>query len=412
VTIKSLGVHIFILDYLAINCIFNEFYGDVTLSISKIQPSQICNRCILTSSYPRIHFDNEGVCSICREYDQWSQKREFDLLNNQKLLEKICTEARNKKKDFDALIPLSGGKDSTYVLYVARKKLGLRCLAYTLDTGYLSDHAKKNIENTCKILGVEHLYYRFDPELMNRLFGLFIKKTGWFCSVCMRAIAMTTSLMADLYRVPLIITGTSLSTELPLSREMIQLGTVDHVRNVLKGESIVSESERLLISNSLRRKIGYLLFLLSKKRHLRTYAWFNLSEYVDWNYDIILNTIREELDWTSPSEAEHMDCIIHPLQKYIHDRRFPGSEMERLTLARLIMAGQISREEALRKLEKSSSQCPDSVMNLFLDNIKMSKEEFDKYIDMGPRHLQFNSKPGLISKLRMKVFPQKEAGTY
>jgi len=382
------------------------------LSISKIQPSQICNRCILPSSYPRIHFDNEGVCSICREYDQWSQKREFDLLNNQKLLEKICTEARNKKKDFDALIPLSGGKDSTYVLYVARKKLGLRCLAYTLDTGYLSDHAKKNIENTCKILGVEHLYYRFDPELMNKLFGLFIKKTGWFCSVCMRAIAMTTSLMADLYHVPLIITGTSLSTELPLSREMIQLGTVDHVRNVLKGESIVSESERLLISNSLRRKIGYLLFLLSKKRHLRTYAWFNLSEYVEWNYDIILNTIREELNWTSPSEAEHMDCIIHPLQKYIHDRRFPGSEMERLTLARLIMAGQISREEALRKLEKSSSQCPESVMNLFLDNIKMSKEEFDKYIDMGPRHLQFNSKPGLIAKLRMKVFPQKEAGTY
>ena len=102
--------------------------GYITLSISKIQQSQICNRCILPSSYPRIHFDNEGVCSICREYDQWSQKREFDLLNKQKLLEKICTEARNKKKEFDALIPLSGGKDSTYVFYVAQKKLGLRCL--------------------------------------------------------------------------------------------------------------------------------------------------------------------------------------------------------------------------------------------------------------------------------------------
>jgi len=377
-----------------------------------MQQAKICSRCVLPSSYPRIHFDNEGVCSICRDYDRWAENRELSLPEKQKILQKICTEAQSKKKEFDALVPLSGGKDSTYVLYVARKKLGLKCLAYTLDFGYLSDHAKTNVESTCKALGVEHIYYRFDSDLMNRLFALFIKKTGSFCAACMRTIHMTTGLIADLYHIPLIITGSSLSTELPLSREMFQNGSLDHVKNVLEGEPIASECKRLFITKSLRRKFGHLLFLLARKKRLTTYAWFNLSDYVEWNYDIILNTIRNELNWTSPEESEHMDCIVHPLQKYIQNRRFPGLEMERLTLARLVMVDQISREEALRKLETKSPPCPESVMNLFLQNIGMSKEEFDRYIDMGPRHLQFNSKSGLLNKLITKVFPMQEAGKY
>lgn len=295
-----------------------------------------CNRCILSGSFPRIQFDEAGVCSVCRDYDQWTKEWKLKMPQNRQNLEKICKTAKAKNKHFDALIPLSGGKDSTYVLYVASQQLELKCLAYTLDFGYLSDFAKRNIENTCRKLGVEHVYYRFNQDLMNRLFALFIRKTGWFCSVCMRAIEMSQSMVWKMYDTPLVITGSSLRTELPLSREMFQDGRVSHVSSVLEGESIAAECRRLLGSNNLPRKMGHVLFLLSKKKNLFTYARFNLADYVEWNYDIIYDTIRKELDWQSPIDGEHMDCIIHPIQKYIQNRRFPGLEQEKLILEDLL----------------------------------------------------------------------------
>ena len=378
-----------------------------------LKKDKICSRCVLTSSFPRIDFDNEGVCSICHDYDNNWGKWNSEKKEKKRLLEKVCIQAKGKNKDFDALVPLSGGKDSTYVLYVAQKELGLRCLAYTLDTGYLSDFAKNNINRTCKELGVEHIYYRLDPDLLNRLFSLFIKKTGWFCSVCMRAIEMSTFRIADMYRVPLIITGSSMRTELPLTREMFQSGDVNHVVSVLDGEPTAQNSRRFCSKgSSFRRNLGCVLFLLSGEKRLFSYAHFNLANYVDWDYEIMHNTISRELSWTAPTESEHMDCIIHPIQRYIHNRRFPDVKMRRLTLARYVMAGLITREEALSRLEEPASEYPEEIMNLFLNNLKMTKEEFDQYVDMGPRHLNYHPEPNFRYRLIRKIFSIKGAGEY
>jgi predicted subunit of tRNA(5-methylaminomethyl-2-thiouridylate) methyltransferase len=372
---------------------------------------QVCTHCVLSNSFPRLTFDNQGVCSICREYDKWMSEWKSNLPEQRKILDKICAKAKSKRKEFDALIPYSGGKDSSFVLYVAKKELGLTCLAYTLDTGYLSEQAKNNIEKTCRKLKVEQIYYRINADLMNRLFALFVRKTGYPCSACMRAIGMGVYKLADLYDIPLVIGGTSSRTELPLSREMAEHGSLSHVRGVLKGEPIAAESRRMLCDMSMRRKIGMMLFRLSGRKRLITHAWFSLPDYMDWNYNIILETIQRELEWASPEETEHMDCIIHPIQKYIQIRRFPELDLDRLRFARLIMAGQMTREDALRRLEKPTEQCPESVLNLFLKNIKMSKNEFDKYIDLGPRHLQYDS-PTMMEKIIRIVFPRRRAARY
>ena len=372
---------------------------------------QMCTRCVLNTSFPRLTFDNQGVCSICREYDIWTSGWKDKLFERRKILDKICKKIKNKNKEFDALIPYSGGKDSSFVMYVAKKELGLNCLAYTLDNGYLSDFARNNIDKACRKLGVEHIYYRFNPELMNRLYAFFIRKTGYHCSVCMRAIQVGIYNVAEMYDIPLVIQGTSSRTELPLSREMAEHGRLPHVRAVLKNERILDESRRFLSDLSPRRKIGHVLFRMSGRKNPITYAWFNLAEYVDWNYDYILKIIQKELDWNSPQETEHIDCIISPIQKYIHNRRFPYLDLDRLRYARLIMAGQMTRKEALRKLESSRENCPPYILSLFLKNIKMSKTEFDTFIDMGPRHLQYNS-PTLIEKITRIIFPGRHAASY
>jgi len=67
------------------------------------------------------------------------------------------------------------------------------------------------------------------------------------------------------------------------------------------------------------------------------------------------------------------------------------------------MTGQMTREEALHKLESETAKTPESALNLFLKDIKMEKEEFDKYIDMGPRHIRYYS-PTMTEKLVKMLF--------
>jgi hypothetical protein len=368
--------------------------------MSAEETGTVCTRCVLNSSFPGIAFDDEGVCSVCRSREEKRESQRADNLlwpEKRKLLDGLCADAKAKKRTFDVLVPLSGGKDSMYVLYLAVKKLGLKPLAFTLDNGYLTSYARDNIDRACSILGVEHIYYCMDPALMRALFRTFLEKTGYFCSICMRAIGMATELVAEIYDIPMVFGGSASSVELPTSPEMFQSGAPDFVRNVLKDEPVAREAARLLYDGSLKRRLGYRLFWWGNQRHVQICAWINLPDYLEWNYATMFRTIKEELGWASPdgTEEEHIDCAIHKASAYIHDRRWKGSDLRSLTLAGLIMAGQLSREEALYKLEhEPAPQYPDSEFEPFLQALGMTRKEFDALIDKGPRYIKYRPESG------------------
>ena len=362
------------------------------------QTDPICARCVLPASYPRITFDEEGICSLCREHQARWGDWEGQLPERRNALEQICADAKRRNKPFDVLVPLSGGKDSTYVLLFAVRELGLKCLAYTLDNGYLTPHARANIERACRILGVEHVYYTVDPVLMSRLYAFFLRKTGNFCAVCMRAMSMAMARVADMYDVPLVFGGSSARTEVPLTAEMFTSGPVPYFRNVIRGDPMAPECAHFLYRGSLKRRIGYRIFWWGTQRRLRGYAWLDLPWYVPWGYDAIFNAIRDELGWESPEgDVEHSDCALHPANTYLHNRRFPGLELERLTMARLIMAGQMTRDEALRQLPPHPETLDKPPgLEQFLRNIDMTRDEFERIVDAGPRHVPFQTQPGKL----------------
>lgn len=366
---------------------------------------QVCTKCVLNSTFPGITFDDKGVCSVCHDYEKKhasAQAQKLSLPEKRRTLDQLCADAKSKKRQFDVLVPLSGGKDSMYVLYRSVKELGLRPLAFTLDNGYLTQHARDNIDRACKILGVEHVYYCVDPLLMRELFRLFMVKTGYFCSVCMRAIGMATERVADMYDIPLAFGGSASKVELPTAPEMFQSGPAGFVKNVLRGEAIEPRARHLLHEGSLKRQIGYRMFWWGSQKRIRACAWVNLPDYLDWDYDTMFRTIRDELGWQSPSgkNDEHIDCAIHKASAYVHNRRWKGSEIPLLNLAGLIHAGQMTREEALKKLEAEPiPTITEADLKPFLDDIKMTKAEFDRYLDMGPRYVQYRPQPSPVNRL-------------
>jgi len=110
-----------------------------------------CTKCILPSTMPFIEFDSNGVCNYCRNHYPTNQnKSDADIVD---LIEKY----RDKNGEIICLIPYSGGRDSTYALYYAVEKLGLKVVTYTYDWGMVTDLARRNISNVCSQLGVENI---------------------------------------------------------------------------------------------------------------------------------------------------------------------------------------------------------------------------------------------------------------
>jgi glucosamine--fructose-6-phosphate aminotransferase (isomerizing) len=124
--------------------------------IEKIKKLKRCTKCVLPETFPYINFDNDGICNYCLNYRKKNHPKTIDELK------KLVEPYKSKDGSPDVLIPLSGGRDSTYVLHIVKKELGLNPIALTYDWGMVTDLARRNIAGICGKLGVENIIVAAD----------------------------------------------------------------------------------------------------------------------------------------------------------------------------------------------------------------------------------------------------------
>lgn len=152
----------------------------------------ICARCVLPDTFPGISFDADGVCSQCRaEPDpaEVARRRESAKAS----LEHVYRTVRGRR-DYDCLVAYSGGKDSSYTLLALARDYGLRCLAVTIDNGFLSDRAVANCKTLTDAIGVDHVFFKPAFGFMQRMYtqsldggvhvGSAIKRASAVCNSC------------------------------------------------------------------------------------------------------------------------------------------------------------------------------------------------------------------------------------
>jgi len=125
-------------------------------SIDEISKLRRCTRCLLPETFPFIHYDSEGVCSYCNNYRLKNQPRPLDDLLQ------LVEPYRSTNGSCDCIVPYSGGRDSTFVLHMIKKVLGLNPITFTYDWGMVTDLARRNIARTCGKLGVENIIVAAD----------------------------------------------------------------------------------------------------------------------------------------------------------------------------------------------------------------------------------------------------------
>jgi hypothetical protein len=340
-----------------------------------------CARCILPADLPGAKPDSDGICLPCRRYEagfsNWEQVKAGRKLEFEQALEK----ARRMKRPYDCLIPLSGGKDSTYALYVCAKVYGLRCLTVTFDNGFQSDHAKANIRRAMDRTGADHLMYTVSREHMLRLFRVFLKKTGDLCSVCMRGIQVCTVAARKAFDVPLIVDGNGIRLSYVAAlRELFQAGDEQFVRNVLEGEDLAGLAFPVLNPAARRgTKLGRFARRV-RNRLLRPFRprTLQLFDHLDVPAEQMLRELKEEMGWTRPPDAlEHMDCRLHQIPFHLHSLKFKSLTPATLYRCGQVRRGVLTREQALSEDEAdlANPQVPP-MLRPFLEEIGLSEEEF------------------------------------
>jgi len=346
-----------------------------------------CAHCILPDSLPSVRLDTRGVCNHCRTYESLQRNSEEIAAQKRQELEDLLQRAKRLNRRYDCLIPLSGGKDSTYVLYLCDKVYRLRCLCVTFDNGFLSEHARANIRSALNATGADHIYYTVNRNLLLKLYRLFLLKCGQFCPVCMHGIGLCNVVVSRDYGIPLIISGTGWRvTYLGLFPELFQGGNLRFFRNVVKGEPIEEDAGPMLLNPwpwNARKMLRIASRLLRiRPRDPRTVSSIGIYDYLAPSYDEIYRTIEREMGWHRPTDkAEHMDCMVHELPFYMHTLKFPELTPSTIYHSGLIRLGAMDREQAMEiEREKFANPQEPKMLEPFLREIGVSRDEFESSV--------------------------------
>lgn len=162
-----------------------------------------CRRCVMPSSKPDLKLDEEGVCSACRHFER---RKNVDWDARLVELKALLAEYRSKDGSRnDCLVPVSGGKDSTYQV-IRMLEMGMNPLCVTGSTDHLTELGRYNIENI-KRLGVDYVEVTFNPVIRRRINRLALRQVGdisWPEHVAIFTIPVRTAVQ---HRIPLIIWG-------------------------------------------------------------------------------------------------------------------------------------------------------------------------------------------------------------
>ncbi len=303
---------------------------------------QICTRCLMDTSDPEIQFDDKGVCNHCHDYDRMMTQKVITGAAGEKYLQKLVDEMKRngRNKPYDCIIGVSGGVDSTYVAYLV-KKMGLRPLAVHMDNGWDSELAVKNIEETLKRLNIDLYTEVLDWEEFRDLQASFLKASTPDSEIPSdHAIWAVLGNMADKLKVKYIISGFNVRTESHLPRAWSQ-GHFDwkYIQSVQKQ------------FGTLRLKTYPHIGFFAYYRRLLTHRRVDILNYLPYNKAEAMKILEQELGWRYYGGKHYESIYTRFYQGYILPTKF-GYDKRRCHLSSLICSGEITREQALKELEK------------------------------------------------------------
>lgn len=320
--------------------------------------TKFCERCLLPDSVPGIQLGDDGLCQQCRSTGDVSTLAvEREALGAEL---KALIDAHRGAQPYEVVVAFSGGKDSSFTLKYLVDDLGLRCLAVTIDNGFVSEGAFANCRKVTTALGVDHLIFAPNRKFTERMYRVSAQDTSVhppaallrasaICSSCISLINTHVLQKAMEVGAP-IIAGGYLAGQLPRGGAIMEfrLGAQARLRQPMVERFVRAFGEEARSYFQLRVEGGE-----------HAIAVINPMLAIEIAEDEILKAL-EPLGWVKPADTgiTSTNCRLNDLGVFLHAKRH-GFHPYAFEIAEQLRHGLITREQAERKLKNLPSQ--DSV---------------------------------------------------
>ena len=335
---------------------------------------KICSRCVLDTTVPGIRFDENGVCNYCKIHDELEKNNPLNKQGQQRLNQLVKEiKRKGKNKDYDCVVGVSGGRDSTYILYTA-VKLGLRPLAVHFDNGWNSEIAVNNIKKATTKLGVDLHTVVADWEEFKDLQLSFLKASVPDAEIPTDfAIPSVLYQMAAEIETHYIIEGHSFRTE-----GLSPIGWTYMDGRYIKG--VHKRFSKAKIKSFPILSLSKLLYYVFIKRIKYVY----LLEYMHYRQEQAGEILKKELDWEYYGGHHHENIYTHFFQSYLCPKKF-NIDKRKTEYSALIRSGQMAREEALKEVRETPYPYDKEIVDYTISKLGLTKEEFEEMLSAKPK---------------------------
>lgn len=340
---------------------------------------QICQRCIMDTSDPGIRFSSIGECDYCENFRSTIQPQWNADLSSDKLSKKSeAIRVQGKESQFDCIIGLSGGLDSSYATLVAVEKMKLRPLLVHVDAGWNTDQAVSNIEKLVDGLGLELYTDVVNWEAIKAVQKAFLK-SGIPDQDLVQDAAFFSGLykFARQYNVKNIITGSNYSTE--CCREPEAWGGYLGIDTWLFGDIVGKHGSGSLEGFPLTDIFVYKL-VYQRILGMTVHHPLNLVRYVKKEAE---NELASRFGWKPFQHKHHESRFTRFFEDFWLPKRF-GFEKRRAHFSSLIMTGQMTRDEAIDRISRPelSEQVHKQEFQYVANKLDMSTAELQEAFEL------------------------------
>ncbi len=324
-----------------------------------------CTRCVLTEGHADIFFNKEGVCNYCLEFEKETPNWQPAEDREQAFIEIL--QAAKGKGEYDCLMMLSGGKDSTYALYILKERYKLNVLAFTFDNGFESDAALNNIRRAVDALEVDHLYFR--PTHVKLLFRFLLENRAppFWCTLCKGAMNSTAWKIAKKLGIDLVVLGNTPGQENP---KPLHPDAYDFFKTYVGLIARQKELRPYLQLYLNRDLFGSAKMAKGGVRFVSPYY------YIKKDSDKALDILQRRLNWKAPKmdyPSGATNCLMNLVNVYISHAKY-GFSFYDTEMSTLIRRGEMTRDEALQALDV---EIDSAVVNSILARMDLSLADLD-----------------------------------
>ena len=342
---------------------------------------QYCLRCCLPETVEGIAFDDFGICRACQSAEQ---KIHIDWTLREKALRNILDRYRSKDgRNYDCIVPISGGKDSTFQLHVITKVYGLRPLAVTFSHNWYTKTGRQNLENALESFNVDHIMFTPNRNLINRLARESLFQIGDSCWHCHAGVGAFPLQVAVRWNIPLLIWGESIAEA---------SGRASYYEPVRKfdREYFLNVSSKVdvdaLVSPSVQRGELSPFELPTPEECERVgLIGLHLGDYIFWDDERQMEFVRDEYGWKEDDVEgtykgyKSVECRmagLHDYTKFL--KRGFGRGTDHASID--VRAGLLTREEGFELAKRHDAERPE-ILDYYLEITGLTEDEF--YTAMG-----------------------------